>query len=67
MYNNEHIKTKTKIYINRVYANSQYNEIPKDNEYYTCLSVMLLDSVVKIGNNNYPQVFLEERKYALKI
>ena len=39
---------------------------PEDNEYCTCLSVILLDSVIKIDNNYYPQIVLEECKYAMK-
>ena len=38
----------------------------EDNEYCTCLSVILLDSVIKIDNNYYPQIVLEECKYAVK-
>ena len=33
-------------------------------EYRTCLSVLLLDSVVKTDNYYYPQIFLQECKYA---
>ena len=38
----------------------------EDNEFCTCLSVMSLDSVVKVDNGYYPQLFLEESKYAVK-
>ena len=31
------------------------------------LSVKFIDSVFKIGNNHYPQVFLEEFKYIVKV
>ena len=40
--------------------------MPEENEYYTCLSVILLDSLVKIDNDYYPQIFVEECKYAVK-
>ena len=30
---------------------------------FFCLSVILIDSVFKIGNNCYPEMFLEEYKY----
>ena len=33
VYNDKYIKTKIKIYSNRVYTNFQYNKIRKDNEY----------------------------------
>ena len=45
MYNDKYIKTRVKIYNDRVYTNFQHNKIPKDNEYCACLSVILLDSI----------------------
>ena len=66
VYNDKYIKTKIKIYNNRVYTNFQHNKIPKDNEYCACLSVILLDSVfVNPDKEHYPQIFLEEYKYAI--
>ena len=66
MYNDKYIKTKIKIY-NDVYTNFQYNKIPKDNEYCICLSAILLDSIfVNSDKEYYPQIFLEECKYAIK-
>ena len=67
MYNDKYIKTKIKIYSNRVYTNFQYNEIRKDNEYCTYLSVTLLDSIFVYSDKKYyTQIFLEECKYAMK-
>ena len=37
-----------------------------DSECCTCLSVILLHSVVKTNKDYYPQIFLEECKYAIK-
>ena len=66
-YNDKYIKTKTKIYNNMVYTNIQHNKIPKDNEYFACLSVILLDFIfVNSDKEYYPQILLEECKYALK-
>ena len=43
----------------------QCNIIPKDNEYCSCLSVS--DSIfVNSDKEFYPQIFLEECKYAIK-
>ena len=43
------------------------NNTPNDNEYYTCLSLILLDSTaVNADKNDHPQIFLEEYKYAIK-
>ena len=67
VYNNKYIKTKIKIYNDKVYTNFQYNKIPKDDECCACLSVILLDSIFVNSNKDcYLQIFLEERKYAIK-
>ena len=67
MYNDKYIRTKIKICNDKVYTNFQHNKIPKDNEYCACLSVILLDSIFVNSNKEYyPQIFLEECKYAIK-
>ena len=58
-----YIKTKVKMYDNRVNTNFQGKETPKGDSSYKCLSLIMLDSVVKVGKKCYPQVFLEECKY----
>ena len=63
MCNDQYIKIKIKIYNNRINSNFQGNKITEDNEYFNCLSVILLDSVLKINNYYYT---LEESKYAVK-
>ena len=41
--------------------------MPKDNEYCICLLVILLDSIlVNSDQKYYPQIFLQECKYAIK-
>ena len=42
------------------------NKIPKEDSQCICLSVILINSVFRTGNNYYPQVFLEECKYIVK-
>ena len=67
LYNDKNIKTKIKIWNDKVYTNFQHNKIPKGNEHCACLSVILLDSIFVNSNNEYyPQIFLEECKYAIK-
>ena len=67
MYNDKYIKIEIKIYNNRVYTNFQHNKMLKDNENFACLSVILLDSVfVNSDKEYYPQILLEECKYAIK-
>ena len=58
-----YIKTKVKMYDDRVNTNFQGKEVPKIDATYKCLSLIMLDSVVKVGKKYYPQVFLEECKY----
>ena len=38
----------------------------RENECYTCWSVILLDSIIDVDKEYYPQVFLKECKYAEK-
>ena len=67
MHNDKYIKTKIKIYNDRVYTNFQHNKIPKDNEYCVCLSAILLDSIFVNSNEEYYlQILLKECKYAIK-
>ena len=67
VYNNKYIKTRIKVYNDRISTNFQYKEITKDNKFCACLSVILLDSIVVNEDKKcYPQIFLEECKYAVK-
>ena len=58
-----YIKTKVKMYDNKVNANFQGKETPKGDSSCKCLSLIMLYSVAKVGKKCYPQVFLEECKY----
>ena len=40
-------------------------KVPKEGCPYKCLSLIALDSVIKMGKNYYPQTLLEECKYKL--
>ena len=66
MYDNKHIKNKIKISNVKINTNFHDNKIPQDNEFCVCLSVILLDSVDIVDKKYYPQIFLEEYKYAVK-
>ena len=44
-------------------ANFQRKETPKGDSSYKCLSLIMLNSVVKVGKKYYLQVFSEECKY----
>ena len=51
------------MYENRVNTNFQSKKVPKGDASYKCLSLIMLDSIVKFGKKYYPQVFLEECNY----
>ena len=42
------------------------NTIPEENTYYTCISAIDIDSVLKIDKKSFPQAYLEQCKYILK-
>ena len=41
------------------------DEVPKENEHYTCIACITTDSVMRMGKN-YLQVYLEECKHKMK-
>ena len=45
-------------------TNFHYKKIPKGKAPCKCLSIIMLDSVIKVNKKYYPQTFLEEPKYA---
>ena len=64
--NNKYIKTKIKIYDDNVNINFQGKKVSKQNTSCKCLSLIMLDSVVKVKKKYYPQTLLEECKYEIK-
>ena len=63
--NDKYIMTKIKIYGDNVNTNFQGKGMPKKAS-YNCLSIIMLDSVVKAKKKYYPQTRLEECKYEAK-
>ena len=61
--NDEYIKAKTKIYGGSVNTNFQSKKMPKEKAPCKCLSIIMLDSVIKAKKKYYPQTLLEECKY----
>ena len=64
--NDKYIKKKIKMYDNKVNTNFQGKEVPKENASDDCLSLIILDSVIRVNKKYYPQTFLEECKYKIK-
>ena len=61
--NDKYIKTKIKIYAGSIITNFQSKKMPKEKAPCKCLSIMMLDSVIKAKKKYYPQTLLEECKY----
>ena len=59
----KHIKTKIKIYAGSMITNFQSKKMPKEKAPCKCLSIIMLDSVIKAKKKYYPQTLLEECKY----
>ena len=64
--NVKYIKTKIKMYEDRVNTNFQGKKVPKENASYKCLSLIKLDSVIRVNKKYYAQTLLEECKYVMR-
>ena len=62
--NDKYIKTKIKLYGDKINTNFQGKKIPKENASNKCLSLIMLDSVITGNKKYYPQTF--ECKYEIK-
>ena len=63
VYDKKYLKTKVKFYDGKVNKDFHGENIPKQGPHFMCLSIIVTDSICKMTNNFYPQVFLEECKY----
>ena len=64
--NDKYIKTEIKMYDGNVNTNFQGKKVPKENASCKCLSLIMLDSIVKVKKKCYPQTLLEECRYEIK-
>ena len=64
--NDKYIKTKIKMYEDRVNTNFQGKKVPKQDASYKCLSLIMLDSVIRVNKKYYSQTLLEECKYVTR-
>ena len=61
--NDKYVKTKTKTYADSIITNFHDKKMPKEKEPCKCLSIIMIDSVIKVNKKYYPQMLLEESKY----
>ena len=64
--NDKYIKIKIKSYGDKINTNFQGKKILKENASYKCLSLIMLDSVIRANKKYYPQALLEKCKYEVK-
>ena len=64
--NDKYIKTKIKPYGYKVNTSFQSKKVPKENASYKCFSLIMIDPVIRVSKNYYPQTLLEECKYEIK-
>ena len=65
VYGNDdkYIKTKIKIYADSIITNFHNKQMPKEKAPCKCLSIIMINSVIKGNKKYYPQTLLEECKY----
>ena len=61
--NDKYVKTKIKIYVDSIFTNFHNKKMPKEKTPCKCLSIIMIDSVIKANKNYYPETLLEECKY----
>ena len=62
----KYIKRKIKMYEDRVNTSFQGKKVPKENASYKCISLVMVDSVIRVNKKYYPQTLLEECKYVIR-
>ena len=62
----KYIKTKIKTYGDSVITNFHNKNISKENAPCKCLSIIMLDSVIKAKKKYYPETLFKECKYEQK-
>ena len=66
IYDDSYIKTKLKSFSDIIKTLFSGDKIPKERVEYVCIACISIDSELKIGKKNYPQVYLEQCKYKIK-
>ena len=59
----KYLKTKIKTYAGSIITNFHNKKMPKEKAPCKCLSIIMIDSIIKVNKKYYPQRLLEECKY----
>ena len=62
----KHIKTKIKMYGDKVNKNLQGKKVSKENASHKSISLIMLDSAIRVNKKYYPQTLLKECKYIIR-
>ena len=64
--NEKYIKTKIRMYEDRVITNFQGKKTPKESSSYSCIALVSIDCVIRMKKKYYPQAYLCECKYKIR-
>ena len=56
----KYIKTKIKMYADSIITNFHNKKIPKEKAPCKCLSIIMIDTAIRLNKKDYPQTLLEE-------
>ena len=66
VYDERYIKAKVREFSGVIKTKILGDEVPKENEHYTCIACITIDFVMRMEKKNYLQVYFEEYKYNKK-
>ena len=66
VYDKKYLKTKVRKYDVAIKTIFLGNDVRKENMHYTCIGCITIDSVMRMDEKKYPQVYLEECKYKIR-
>ena len=59
----KYIKTKIRMYAGSMITNFHNKDMPQEKARWKCLSIIMVDSIIKANKKYYPQTLLKECKY----
>ena len=66
VYDEKYVKAKVREFDGALKTNFLGDKVPTGNKHYTCIACITIDSVMRMGEKNYHQIYSEECKYKIK-
>ena len=66
VYDEKYVKAKVREFDGVLKTNFLGDKVPTGNKHYTCIACITIDSVMRMGEKNYHQIYSEECKYKIK-